>query len=129
MLETWSLQRVADERVLAQAERALFVEDMGHVSGLITVADLSKVPRAEWGTTTVRAAMVPAERVITVTSEVSALEAMRLMQEHDVHQLPVIDDGTLVGLLTRGDVLRRLELNALVGDFGADAGDEASRGR
>ena len=129
VLETWSLQRVADERVLAQAERALFVEDMGHVSGLITVADLSKVPRAEWETTTVRAAMVPSERVITVTSEVSALEAMRLMQEHDVHQLPVIDDGTLVGLLTRGDVLRRLELNALVGDFGADAGDEAERGR
>ncbi|MBT5774675.1 MAG: site-2 protease family protein [Dehalococcoidia bacterium] len=127
VLETWSLQRVADERVLAQAQRALFVEDMGHVSGLITVADLSKVPRAQWETTTVRAAMVPAERVITVTSEVSALEAMRLMQEHDVHQVPVIDDGTLVGLLTRGDVLRRLELNALVGNFEPEAGDEATR--
>jgi CBS domain-containing protein len=121
VLETWSLQRVADERVLARAERALFVEDMGHVSGLITVADLSKVPRDQWDLTTVRAAMVPAEQVITVTSDASALEAMRLMQEHDVHQLPVIDDGTLVGLLTRGDVLRRLELNALVGNLGAEA--------
>lgn len=128
VLETWSLQRVAEERVLAQAERALFVEDMGHVSGLITVADLSKVPRGEWETTTVRAAMVPSERVITVTSEVSALEAMRLMQEHDVHQLPVIDDGTLVGMLTRGDVLRRLELNALVGNLGGEA-EEAASGR
>ena len=127
--ETWSLQRVADERVLARAERALFVEDMGHVSGLITVADLSKVPRAEWETTTVRAAMVPSERVITVTSDASALEATRLMQEHDVHQLPVIDDGRLVGLLTRGDVLRRLELNALVGNLTTEVDDGASRER
>lgn len=74
---------------------------------MITVANLSKVQRAEWETTTVRAVMVTAERVITVTSDVLALETMRLMQEHDVYRLPVIDDERLVGLLTRGDVLRR----------------------
>ena len=54
--ETWSLQRMVDERVLGRAERVLFVEDLGQVSGLITVADLTKVPRAEWEMTTVRAA-------------------------------------------------------------------------
>ena len=127
--ETWSLQRVADERVLGRAERVLFVEDLGQVSGLITVADLTKVPRAEWETTTVRAAMVPSVRVITVTSDASALEAMRLMQEHDVHQLPVIDDERLVGLLTRGDVMSRLELNALVGNLTAEVGELESGGR
>jgi signal-transduction protein with cAMP-binding, CBS, and nucleotidyltransferase domain len=42
---------------------------------------------------------------------------MRLMQEHDVNQLPVLEEGRLVGLLTRGDVLQRLELNTLVGNF------------
>jgi len=38
-----------------------------------------------------------AEQVITVTSGALALEAARLMQEQDVHQLLVIDDGRLVG--------------------------------
>jgi Zn-dependent protease/CBS domain-containing protein len=127
--ETWSLQRMVDERVLGRAERVLFVEDLGQVSGLITVADLTKVPRAEWEMTTVRAAMVPSVRVITVTSGASALEAMRLMQEHDVHQLPVIDDERLVGLLTRGDVMSRLELNSLVGNLAAGVGDMESGGQ
>ena len=35
---------------------------------------------------------------------------MQLMQEHDVHQLPVLDGGQLVGMLTRGDVLNQLEV-------------------
>jgi CBS domain-containing protein len=30
-----------------------------------------------------------------------------------VHQVPVLDDGRLVGLLTRSDVLRQLELRAM----------------
>jgi len=68
-------------------------------------------------------------RVITVTSGASALEAMRLMQEHDVHQLPVIDDERLVGLLTRGDVMSRLELNSLVGNLAAGVGDMESGGQ
>jgi predicted transcriptional regulator len=47
------------------------------------VADERVLARAEW--------------VITVTSGASALEAARLMQEQDVHQLLVIDGGRLVG--------------------------------
>jgi Zn-dependent protease len=115
--ETWSLQELAEERVLGQAERVFFTESLGRISGLITVTDLTRVPRERWGETTVRAAMVPSEQVHTVEPGVSVLEAMRLMQEHDVNQLPVLDEGRLVGLLTRGDVLQRLELNTLVGNF------------
>ena len=34
------------------------------------------------------------------------------MQEHDIHQVPVLDDGRVLGMVTRGDVMRQIELRA-----------------
>jgi Zn-dependent protease len=113
--ENWSLQRLADERILGDAERVFLTESLDRVSGLITITDLTRVPRARWSETVVREAMVPSENVHTIAPDTTVLEAMRLMQEHDVNQLPVLQDGRMLGMLTRADVLQRLELKALVG--------------
>lgn len=118
--ENWSLQRLADERILGDAERVFLTESLGRVSGLITITDLTRVPRARWNETVVREAMVPSENVHTIAPTTTVLEAMRLMQEHDVNQLPVLQDGRMLGMLTRGDVLQRLELKALVGSVDPD---------
>lgn len=105
-----TVQRLVDERLLRVAERAYLVGDEGRVVGLVTPADITRLPRDRWERTAVSAVMVPAASVKTVTPATNLVDAMRLMQEHDVHQLPVLEDGRLVGMLTRGDVLRQVEL-------------------
>lgn len=40
--------------------------------------------------------------VITVTPETKISIAVNIMKENDIHRLPVIDDGQLVGLVTEG---------------------------
>lgn len=48
-------------------------------------------------------------RLITVTPETPVGEAVRLMTEHNVKRLPVVDgDGRLAGMVSRVDVLRAL---------------------
>jgi len=48
--------------------------------------------------------------VVTVQPEASVREAARLMWEHGVSGLPVVDDvGRLAGIVTEGDFLRRAE--------------------
>lgn len=43
--------------------------------------------------------------VITVTPNVSMMKASRLMKEHSIHRLPVLDDnGLLVGMVTDRDI-------------------------
>lgn len=116
VLASTSLQALVDDRVLRTAERAFLVEQGSAVVGLITTSDITKVPREEWGGTPVRAAMVPAERVVTVEPRTRVIEALKLMQQHDVHQLPVLDHGRVVGLLTRGDVLRQIEVRSILRD-------------
>ena len=113
-----SLQRLVDERLLETAERTYLVEREGTVIGLITAADVASVPRARWGETPVEAAMVPAERVITVAPETGVIAALRLMQQHDIHQLPVLEHDRVVGMVTRGDVLRRIEVRSIFGERG-----------
>ena len=38
--------------------------------------------------------------VISVTPETTVMKALDLMKEHDIHRLPVVEGGKLVGLLT-----------------------------
>lgn len=50
-------------------------------------------------------------QVITVTPDSPLLDAIRLMLNHRISGLPVVDaDGALHGLLSEGDLLRRAEI-------------------
>lgn len=48
-------------------------------------------------------------KLVTAGPEVTVAEAARLMLEHRISGLPVIDHGALVGLVTEADLLRRTE--------------------
>jgi acetoin utilization protein AcuB len=42
--------------------------------------------------------------VVTVTPDTTFPEAQRLMIEHKIRRLPVVESGRLVGMVTRGDM-------------------------
>ncbi len=42
--------------------------------------------------------------VITVSPQTSLSEAHHIMQQYGIRRLPVVDDGALVGIVTRGDI-------------------------
>ena len=57
-----------------------------------------------------KAADLMTREIVTVRPETPLADAIRLMLEHRVSGLPVVDgDGQLVGLLTEGDLLHRAE--------------------
>lgn len=47
--------------------------------------------------------------IITVTPDTSSFEAFKLLQEHNIGCLPVVDDGRLVGIITEYDFMRIAE--------------------
>ena len=50
-------------------------------------------------------------KIVTVGESTPLHDAARLMSEHDVSALPVVDDrGTLIGILSEADLIRRGEL-------------------
>lgn len=44
--------------------------------------------------------------VVTVTSAMPILEAERILADHGFERLPVVDDGNLVGIVTKDNVLK-----------------------
>lgn len=65
--------------------------------------------------------------VITVGPERTAVEAARLMLDHKIGALPVIDEGRRVGILTETDVLRAFV--GAAGDVGAITGGARAAAR
>ena len=47
--------------------------------------------------------------VVCVAPDTPLPEIVRIMLEHRISAVPVLDDGTLVGIISEGDLLRRVE--------------------
>jgi CBS domain-containing protein len=47
--------------------------------------------------------------VISVAPETSVADVVRLMLQHRISAVPVLDEGRLVGIISEGDLLRRVE--------------------
>lgn len=111
-----TLRRLAHDYILGQQRRAFFVApEGGEPLGLVTLSDLQKAPESQWDTLTVFRAMTPREKLITVTPQTDAQTALELMARHDLNQLPVMAGGSVVGLLTRGALMRAIQLRQQLG--------------
>ncbi len=79
----------------------------GAVLGMLSERDvlygLARAGAALLGT---RVADVMTAPVVTVTSDTPLLSALALMTKRRIRHLPVVDDGTLVGLVSIGDLVK-----------------------
>jgi Zn-dependent protease/CBS domain-containing protein len=106
------LRSAINHTFMRSSEHAFPVVDaQGRLLGLLCVGDIRKIPNTEWDGTTVFDAMMPLVALTVVSPNEPVYEALRKLGRRDVDQLPVVEDGILVGMLTRGDIARWLELN------------------
>jgi Zn-dependent protease/predicted transcriptional regulator len=107
-----NLQTFVDEHLLRSGERCFVVEEQGRLSGLVTPHEVKGVERSRWPYTTLDEVMRPLESLRTVAPETPVAEALELMGREDVNQLPVVRDGQLLGIISRGHILRLLQTRA-----------------
>ncbi len=118
-----SILSVVDHQMVGQGERAVMIVLGGRVMGLVTVSDVKRVPREEWGNTPVQAIMTPRDKVSTVTPATSALEVLSLLGERRLNQIPVIADGQMVGMVTRRELIDRIQIAEVLAPPGGEAED------
>ncbi|HYO59306.1 site-2 protease family protein [Archangium sp.] len=104
-----SLVEVAT-RMQAERRRALPVVEGERVVGLVTLAAVRQVPPQRRAQVRAREVALP---VPALTPEATAWEALREMGQRRLPQLPVVQDGLLVGTVTQEDVMRGMELREL----------------
>ena len=107
-----TVDSLVHEHIMKTDDYGFPVMDNGQVMGMVTLEDVRSVARDQWNSTTVRDIMTPAEQLATVTPDEDAAEALNMLQERDVRQLPVMSDGTLEGILRRRDLVKYLQLQS-----------------
>ena len=95
--------------IMKTGESAFPVVEGDRIAGMVSQEDVRKVPRDVWDTTTVRQIMTRAEQLTVVSPQENASEALDRLERSNVRQAPVVQDGRLVGLLRRRDILRWLQ--------------------
>ncbi|MGN6362151.1 MAG: site-2 protease family protein [Thermomicrobiales bacterium] len=110
-----SLATLVSEHMLPGGERAHLVYTDDRLAGLNTLTDVMKHEQAEWPRLTVADAMTPAASLRTVSPATPLAEALHLLATDDFHQLPVLDQGRPVGLLSRSAIVRFLQLRSQLG--------------
>ncbi len=109
------LQTFVDSYLLRTGQRCFIVVDDGYMAGLLTPHEVRTVERARWPQTPVREIMRPVQRIHAVGPEMPLADALEIMGREDVNQLPVVQNGNLQGVLSRGNILRVLQSRAELG--------------
>ena len=107
-----SLTDFVEHFLLYSGRRCYVVGESEAPRGIITLNDVLATPRDEWSQTSVQAAMRKADQLYTVSPDTEIEDALRLMDEKNVAQVPVMLDGRVLGMIGR-DHLIRLILNRM----------------
>jgi Zn-dependent protease/predicted transcriptional regulator len=107
-----SLEDFVDEYMLRSGRRCFVVIQNDYLVGLITPNEVKQVPREQWAQTSVQSAMRPLRDLKVVTPDTPAVRALELMTREDINQVPVVSNGHLEGIFSRGQVLRFLQTHS-----------------
>ena len=79
----------------------------GHIEGILTARDIRfKTDMSVY----IKDLMTPKAKVITAKTDISSEEALRILSEHKIEKLPLVDkNGKLTGLITASDYKKMKE--------------------
>jgi Zn-dependent protease/CBS domain-containing protein len=97
------------QEVLRTGRRCHVVTGNGMAVGLVTLHRVQNFPRDEWANTSVQAAMIPLNNIHWVTPAQPVMGVLEQMQAEDVNQMPVLQEGHIIGMISRDSILRVIQ--------------------
>ncbi len=85
------------------------------VLGIVTMDSVRSIPKEKREVELVSQAMVPYERTITVGPTVSAADALQKIAQKGVGRVLVMDQDKLLGIVSRGDIMRTIKTRQELG--------------
>ena len=93
---------------------SILVTKQGKPSGIVTERDLIErivEPSRDPSKTKIKEIM--SAPLITISKETGILVAMRKMREYEISRLVVMDDDTLIGILSEKDIVRAVSISSI----------------
>jgi len=100
-----TIQEVMENHILGIGRRTLFVKKDEMIIGLLTLHKIKNVQQEMWPTTLVTEIMIPEPEAEMVDVNFPLWEALKKMDKSGVNQLPVLEDGRIIGVLNRESII------------------------
>lgn len=110
-----TVDRLVQDHILRSGRRCFPVVGDDRVLGLVTVHSTKAVPRESWTTRRVEEIMMPFDKMQWVRPDHDLYEALRLLTEEDINQLPVVEKGSVVGIIARDNILSFIGIRTELG--------------
>jgi CBS domain-containing protein len=82
---------------------------------MVSLSDVKSVPKELWGFKQVRDIMTPVDHVPSLSPNDDATEALARMVADDLGRMPVIEEGHLVGIVSRRDIMNLFKIKSDLG--------------
>jgi CBS domain-containing protein len=105
-----TLQRLIEEWFNVYKHQGYPVIQDGELVGIVTNEDVRKVEPDKRPIVTVRDVMRKKSDVVFATPDEKASDALLKMAKNNVGRLPVVEDGKLVGIITRSDFNKVIQM-------------------
>ncbi|MBI2171408.1 MAG: site-2 protease family protein [Chloroflexi bacterium] len=99
---------------LQRGKRALPVHEDGQLVGIVSITDVKGVAPDKWASTRVAQVMTTTP-LWSVSPDSDVAEALRLLAERGLNQLLVVAGGAAVGVVSRENILRYVQLMSDLG--------------
>ncbi|MDQ3690588.1 MAG: site-2 protease family protein [Chloroflexota bacterium] len=113
-----SVADLVSEHMLRGDDRSFLVRHPdGGLAGMVTLGDVRRLPRESWADRRVTDIMTRYGDLATIGPDEPLADALRLIQEREVGQLPVIGDEARqpLGIVTRSGILRLIDARLKLG--------------
>ena len=113
-----SVSDLVNDRLIRGEHRSFLVRhDDGGLAGIVTLSDVRRTPRESWESARVTDIMTRYADLATIGPDAGLEAALKLLQEREVNQLPVVGENRhdVLGLLTRAGIVRLIEARMRLG--------------
>ncbi len=98
------------DHIMTSDQQAFPVTSEGSILGLVALEDVRRVPHEAWPRTRVNEVMTGADQLTLMNPDDEAKDALGQLAQRDVGQIPVVEDGHLLGVVRRQDIVKWLGL-------------------
>ena len=107
-----TIERLVNEKILISGRRCFPVSANDHAEGLISMRDVSVIPRGQWNTKLVKDAMIPLTKLKLVGPDDDLNTVFQLLVNNDINQVPVLAEGNIVGMVGRDNIINFINIRS-----------------
>lgn len=107
--DSTTIDKLIDDYFLRYRYNSYPVVSNGMLMGIVSIHDVKQIPREDWNRVNIRKILDSKIINLCVSPDEDANSAMSKMVKTGIGRIPVLDNGKLVGIISRRDIMQILQ--------------------